>query len=139
MPRGSKEQLKADKFRALAAEILNEPSWLDEGVRYWLEKQLRRADDTVYTENEHTALGRIAAAGTLFEGWDGYSVPELLTTACRYKADGDSEDERILDELGSRNPTRLRLGNMGHLVGFCRNVAGLPLAPFKPEIATYND
>jgi hypothetical protein len=33
----------------------------------------------------------------------------------------------------------LRLGEMGHLVGFCRNVAGLPLAPFKPEIARYND
>jgi len=28
---------------------------------------------------------------------------------------------------------------MGHLVGFCRNVAGLPLAPFKPEIAKNDD
>lgn len=139
MPRMSKEQIKSERFRSRAAEILREPDWLDEGVRYWLEKQLRRERDCIYTENEHAALARIIAAGTLFDGWDGYSVPELLTAACRYKADGDYEDEQIFDELGARNAIQLRLGEMGHLVGFCRNVAGLPLAPFKPEIARYDD
>ncbi|MGA3309030.1 MAG: hypothetical protein ABSD08_10495 [Xanthobacteraceae bacterium] len=139
MPRVSKAQVRADQFRSRAAEILKDPDWLDEGVRYWLQKQLRRERDYIYTENEHAALARIIAAGTLFDGWDGYSVPDLLTAACRYKADGEYEDERVLDALGARNATQLRLGEMGHLVGFCRNVAGLPLAPFKPEIAKNDD
>ncbi len=139
MPRVSKAQLRADQFRSRAAEVLKDPDWLDEGVQHWLEKQLRRERGYIYTENEHAALARIIAAGTLFDGWDGYSVPELLTAACRYKADGGYDDERAFDELGARNATQLRLGDMGHLVGFCRNVAGLPLAPFKPEIATYDD
>jgi hypothetical protein len=139
MPRVSKAQLKADQFRLRVAEILKDPDWLDEGVRYWLQKQLRRERNYIYTENEHAALARIIAAGTLFDGWDGYSVPELLTAACRYKADGDYEDERVFDELAARNTTQLRLGEIGHLVGFCRNVAGLQLAPFQPEIVRYDD
>ncbi|HXQ82430.1 MAG TPA: hypothetical protein VN769_00030 [Xanthobacteraceae bacterium] len=139
MPRVSKAQLRADQFRSRAAEVLKDSDWLDEGVRNWLEKQLRRERDYIYTENEHAALARIIAAGTLFDGWDGYSVPDLLTAASRYKADGDYEDERVFDELEARNATQLRLGDMSHLVGFCRNVAGLPLAPFKPEIARYDD
>jgi hypothetical protein len=139
MPRVSKAQLKADQFRLRVAEILKDPDWLDEGVRYWLQKQLRRERNYVYTENEHAALARIIAAGTLFDGWDGYSVPELLTAACRYKADGDYEDERVFDELAAQNATQLRLGEIGHLVGFCRNVAGLQLAPFQPEIVRYDD
>jgi hypothetical protein len=139
MPRVSKEKIRAAQFCARAAEILKDPDWLDEGVRYWLEKQLRRESDYIFTENEHAALARIIVAGTLFDNWDGYSVPELLTTACRYKADGNYEDERVFNELESRNATQLRLGEMGHLVGFCRQVAGLNLAPFKPEIVRYDD
>ena len=139
MPRVSKEKIRAAQFRARAAEILKNPDWLDEGVRYWLEKQLRRESDYIFTENEHAALARIIVAGTLFDNWDGYSVPELLKAACRYKADGNDEDERVFDEFEARKVNQLRLGEMGHLVGFCRNVAGLPLAPFKPEIARYDD
>jgi hypothetical protein len=139
MPRVSKAQLRADQFRLRVTEILKDPEWLDEGVRYWLEKQLRRERDHIYTENEHAALARIIAAGTLFDSWDGYGVPELLSAACPYRADGDYEDERVLNELEARNVTQLRLGEMSHLVGFCRNVAGVPLAPFKPEIARYDD
>ena len=139
MPRVSKEKIRAGQFRARAAEILKDPDWLDEGVRYWLEKQLRRESDHIYTENEHAALARIIVAGTLFDNWDGYSVPELLAAACRYKADGNDEDERVFDEFEDRKVNQLRLGEMGHLVGFCRNVAGLPLAPFKPEIARFDD
>jgi hypothetical protein len=138
MPRVSKAQVRSDQFRSRATAILNDPEWLDEGVRHWLEKQLRRERGYVYTENEHAALARIIAAGTLFNGWDGYSISELLRAACRYKADGDYDDERFFDELVARNATQLRLGEMGHLIGFCRNVAGLSVAPFKPEIAVYD-
>lgn len=138
MPRISKEQLRAAQFRSRAAEILKDTSWLDEGVRLWLEKELRRPPAYIYTENEHAALARIIAASTLFESWDGYSVPELLDNACGYKADGSYEDEVQLDELKARNPTQLRLSQMAHLVGFCRNIAGLQLAQFRPEIKSYD-
>jgi len=137
MPRVSKERRRADQFRCRAAEMLKDPDWLDEGVRYWLQKQLRRQDGYVYSENEHAALARIVAASTLFQGWDGCSVGELLNAAYRYKADGNDDDERVLDEFVARNVTQLRLGEMGHLVNFCRNVAGVPLARFEPEAARY--
>jgi len=139
MPRKSKEQLRSEHFRLRAAEILKDPDWLDEGVRHWLEKELRRDQEYIYTENEHAALARIIAAGTFFDGWDGYSVPELLAAAGRYKKDGDYEDELLLDDLTARNVSQLRLGVMGHLVAFCRNVAGLPLEPFRPAIDEYEN
>ena len=139
MRRLSKEQTRANEFRSRAAKVLEDPDWLDEGVVRWLEKQIGRELDYIYTENEHAALARVIAAGTLFASWDGQSVSELIDAACRYKADGDYEDERVFNELESRNATQLRLGELGHLVGFCRQVAGLRLAPFKPEIARYDD
>jgi hypothetical protein len=134
MPRLSKEQIRAAQFRSQAVKILKDPDWLDEGVRHWLEKQMRREPDYLYTENEHAALRRIIVAATLFDGWDGYSVPELLAAASGYKADGNYEDEQEIDELQSRNVDQLRLGEMAHLVAFCRNVAGLPLKRFEPII-----
>jgi hypothetical protein len=135
MPRLSKDQIRSSQFRSGAAGILEDPEWLDEGVRHWLKKQIRRDPDYIYTENEHAALRRIIIAGTLFDGWDGYSVPELLAAACRYKADGNHEDEQEIDELQSRSVAQLRLGEMAHLVAFCRNIAGLPLKRFEPVIA----
>lgn len=139
MPRVSKAQLKGDQFRSRAAEILKDPDWLDEGVRHWLEKLLRLEREYTFTENEHAALARIIAAGILFDSWDGHTVPELRAAACRYKADGNDDDQRVLNEFEARNALQLRLGEMGHLIGFCRNVAALPLAPFKPEIPGYED
>jgi hypothetical protein len=139
MARISKEKLKANRFRSLAAEGLKDSGWLDEGVQDWLKKELQRDPDYIYTENEHAALARIIAAGTLFDGWDGYNVVELCAAAGCYKADGNDEDETFLDDLNTRNATQLRLGEMGHLVGFCRNVAGLPLSAFTPEIQAYED
>src|SRR3984957_9825353 len=139
MARISKEQLKANRFRSLAAEVLKDSDWLDEGVQYWLKKEVQRAPDYIYTENEHAALARIIAAGTLFDGWEGYNVVELRAAASRYKADGNDDDERFLDDLNTRNASQLRLGEMGHLVGFCRDVAGLLLSAFTPKIQAYED
>lgn len=139
MPRLSKEQVRAAQFRSQAAEILKDPDWLDEGVRHWLDKQMRREPNYLYTDNEHAALRRIISAGTLFDGWDGYSVPQLLAAASRYKADGNYEDEQEIDEHQSRSVVQLRLGEMANLVAFCRNVAGLPLKRFEPNIITFED
>jgi hypothetical protein len=139
MPRLSKDQIRSSQFRSSCGEILKDPEWLNEGVRHWLEKQIRREPEYIYTENEHAALRRIIVAGTLFDGWDGYAVPELLAAASRYKADGNHEDEQEIDELESRNVAQLRLGEMAHLVAFCRNVAGLPLKRFEPVLTESED
>ena len=139
MRRLSKDQIRSSQFRSSAGEILKDPVWLDEGVRHWLEKQMRREPEYIYTENEHAALRRIIVAGTLFDGWDGYAVPELLAAASRYKADGNHEDEQEIDELQSLNVAQLRLGEMAHLVAFCRNVAGLPLKRFEPVLTEPED
>jgi len=77
MPQRSKARIRADQFRLRAAEVLKDPNWLNEGVRHWLEKQLQREPGYIFTENEHAALARIIAAGTLFHNWDGYSIPDL--------------------------------------------------------------
>jgi hypothetical protein len=139
IPKLSKAQARANQFRERTAEILKDSGWLDEGVLHWLNKQLSRDRGYIYTENEHAALDRIVAAGKLFDGWDGYSVPELLAAASRYKRDGDYEDERFLDALEVRNPQQLRLREMGHLTAICRNFAGLPVAPFRPPIMRNDD
>jgi hypothetical protein len=139
MPRLSKDQIRSSQFRSSASAILKDPEWLDEGVRHWLEKEIRREPEYIYTENEHAALLRIIVAGTLFDGWDGYSVSELVAAASRYKADGNREDEQEIDELQSRNVAQLRLGEMAHLVAFCRNVAGLPLKRFEPVLTESED
>jgi hypothetical protein len=135
MARLSRDQIKSSQFRLSVTEILKDPEWLDEGVRHWLEKQLRREPGYIYTENEHAALRRIIVAGALYDGWDGYSVPQLLAAAARYKSDGNYEDEQEIDELQSRDVAQLRLGEMAHLVAFCRHVGGLPLKRFEHIIA----
>lgn len=139
VPRLSKDQIRANQFRSRGADILRDPDWLDEGVRHWLEKQLARESEYLYTENEHAALARTIAAGTLFDSWDGHSVSDLRKVARQYMADGNDEDELILKRHDAQNVTKLRLGEMGHLVGFCRHVSGIPLAPFRPQIVKYDD
>ena len=57
----------------------------------------------------------------------------------RYTADGDYEDEQILASLKAKNTTKLRLGDMEYLVGFCRNVAGVWLERFEPTVEKYDE
>lgn len=138
MARLTKEQRDANHFRARAEELLNDPDWMDEEVQRWLRKELQREPGYIYSEKEHAALRRIIAASTVFEGWDGRTVPELLVTASNYVADCDYEEEMFVKELQARRATKLRLGEMHQLVRLCR-VAGLDLPRFDPEVEPYDE
>jgi hypothetical protein len=138
MPRLTKAQRETERFRAQAAELLKDPDWLDEEVQRWLRKELERKPSYNYSEKEHAAMRRIIAASTLFEGWGGYSVSELIVAASRYIADCSSEDEEFLNKLNSSAATKLRLREMGRLVGLAR-FAGVLLPRFDPEAESYDD
>ena len=138
MARLTKEQRKANLFRARAEELLKDPDWMDEEVQRWLRKELQREPGYIYSEKEHAALRRIIAASTIFEGWDGRTVPELLVTASNYVADYDYEEEVFIKGLHARRTTKLRLAEMHQLVRLCR-FAGLDLPRFDPEVISYQE
>jgi hypothetical protein len=137
MARLTKAQREAERFRAQAAQLLKDPDWLDEEVQRWLKKELEREPDYIYSEKEHAAMQRITAASTLFEGWGDYSVSELIVAPSKYTADCSPEDEEFLDELKSNASTKLRLREMGRLVGLAR-FAGVPLPRFDPQVEPYD-
>lgn len=108
-----------------------------ESQRRWLQKLLDPEHGDVYTPAGRAAVVRIIAARTPFEGWDGYSVPELIAAAMKYVADLGYEDELFLKELEARSAARLRLGDMGYLIGLCR-VTGLDIRRFDRPVDAYD-
>ena len=137
MPRKTKAQYQTQLFRTQTVEILKDASWIDEGVREWLQKELRREPGYIYSEKEHNALRRIVAASTSFEGWDGYTVQQLAVAAARYMADHGYDDEMFLKRLLSSGVKKLRLNEMGWLVRLAR-AAGEDLTRFDPEVELYD-
>jgi len=134
MARTTKAQREAEAFRARIIELLADPDWLYyERIQGWLEKLARRDPRFGYSPAERAAVARIIAARTPFDGWDGYSVPELITSASRYIADFSYEDELFVKELQARNCTMLRLDDMRQVVGICR-LSGVDITRFKPDI-----
>jgi hypothetical protein len=122
---------EADEFRRKINSILAEPhSWRGyEDQRYWLQKLLKRGEN-YYTEAEREAVARIAFARTPFEGWAGYSVPELVKGALKYAADFGYDDELFLKDAEGVN--QLVIDDMRTLVGLCI-FAGMDLPRFKPR------
>jgi hypothetical protein len=138
MARITKAQREANRFRRRAAELLADPDWLEEHVQHWLRKELQREDGYIYSEKEHAALGRIIAASTQFEGWGRYTVLELIAAASRYFTDYSYEDEIFIKELQTSGATKLRLREMGQLVGLAR-CAGEDVARFDPQVESYDE
>lgn len=138
--RTTKAQRELDQFRARITALISEPDGWDlyEHIRGWLKELLKRPRAEDYSPAERAAVHRIIAARTPFEGWGGFSVPELIKAALRYAADFGYDDEIFLKDLAARNVTQLRLGDMGSLVGLCR-MAGVELPRFKPEIDEYDE
>lgn len=138
MPRKTKVQREADQFRQRIEALLAEPDDWDgyEHIRQWLQKLLKRDDSYIYSVAEREAVGRIVAARTPFEGWGGYSVPELIVAAMRYVADGSYENELFLKELEARNATRLAWIDMNELLALSR-LAGVELPKFRPVLDRY--
>jgi len=134
MPRISKAQSESDRYRLRAARLAAGSSWRGyEAQREWLEKLLRYDPKRHFTEAEREAIDRIAAARTMFEGWGGYSVAELIKAASRYIADFSYEDELFLKELQAEAAEEICLDDMRQLLSLCR-LAGLDLPRFRPVI-----
>lgn len=133
MAKKTKAAAAAERFRRRVEELLRDPDWLDEGVQLWLRKQLDHPNDYSFSERERAALDRICAASTLFEGWGGIAVKDLVPLAAQYAADFDYDDELFLKELSRTRPVRLRYGDMKQLVGLCRS-AGVDMPRFAPQL-----
>lgn len=133
MARTSKAQQERDKIRARIIELLSDhDSWIRYlDIREWLEKTLRRPRTADFTPRERAAVSRIERARTPFEGWDGYSIPELADIASQYVMDQDEDTELFLKDIKDRDPKRLPLVEMARLVAACR-FAGYDLPGFDP-------
>lgn len=129
----SKAQQERDKVRARITELLADQDYWTryEHIREWLEKLLRRLRNADFTPSERAAVSRIERARTPFEGWAGFSVPELTAMASQYIADQNEDTEQFLKELQERPAKRLPLRDMAWLISACR-VAGLDLPKFDP-------
>jgi len=68
------------------------------------------------------------------EGWDGYTVDQLVRAALSYRADCSEEDDELLTILQRERPSELPLWLMSRLVGIC-HVAGLSV-PTATRAAT---
>jgi hypothetical protein len=132
----SKKQIEADQLRAKIESLLEvHEGWRHHGdQRDWLRKLMRQDASYIFTENERKAVGRIAYMRTFFEGWDGYSVSELVRDAQQGIADFDFEDEKYLNEI--KHATRLTRADMAWLVGLCR-AAGLTIRRFDQKTEEY--
>lgn len=128
---------EADEFRRRIVSILAEPNgWRDyEDRRYWLRKLLNR-EENYYTQAERKAVGRIAFARTLFEGWDGYSIQELYRGALPALAIADEGYEPLMQEIEATNLTRLVRDDVRALVGLCI-LAGMDIARFPSRAPEY--
>ncbi|MEH2494564.1 hypothetical protein V1294_001043 [Bradyrhizobium sp. AZCC 1678] len=139
MARVSKELREAQLFRQRIDSLVAEShGWRDyEHIRYWLQKLLRRDQDYIYTEAERAAVDRIISARRPYEGWAGYSVPELRRVARTYVADFDYDDELFLDDIDAEGATQLVEGDMRHLVNLCV-MSGMDIPRF-PRRKTFGD
>jgi hypothetical protein len=139
MARASKELRENQVFRERIELLVAEShGWRDyEHIRYWLQKLLLRDQDYIYTEAERAAVDRIISARRPYEGWAGYSVPELRRVARMYAADFDYDDELFLDDIDAEGATQLVEGDMRHLVSLCA-ISGMDIPGF-PRRRTSGD
>jgi hypothetical protein len=140
MGKKAKGTQDSDDFRTKVTAVLSDRDGWEgyEAHLRWLKKLLSPDRGYAYTSAERAGLSRIKFARTPFEGWDGYSVPDLIAIALQYVADFDYEDELFLRELQARGARLLRIGDMRCLVGLCR-IAGLDISRFDPELDFHED
>jgi hypothetical protein len=140
MARISKARREADLFREKIELLLAEPhGWRNfEDIRYWLQKLLRRDEDYAFTAAEREAVDRVIFARTLFEGWAGYSVPELANEARRYSADFGDDDEQFLEDIEAERATKLVRDDTRHLVSLCI-MSGMNIPRFPYQQRPSND
>jgi hypothetical protein len=106
----SKKSSEADIFRAHVERLRNLPEtdWGDWEAD-WLDAEARRHPEYLYSEKERIILNQLIAATTPFEGYNGWSVPDLLRAAHNFLADLDEPTARFVEILWSLKPRALRV------------------------------
>jgi hypothetical protein len=116
-----KKLREADAFRARVQQLraLSDTDWNDWEAD-WLDKEASRSDSYIYTNKERMILNQLIASATIFESYNGYSVPEMLVIAYRYRADLDEDSEAFVERHCRRQPRTLRVRQINRLAAICR-------------------
>jgi hypothetical protein len=116
-----KKLRQADAFRARVQQLraLSDADWNDWEAD-WLDKEAARYDDYIYTDKERVILNQLVASATVFEGYNGCSVPELLEIVYRHRADLDDDSEAFIERHYRRGPRTLRVRQINRLAAICR-------------------
>jgi hypothetical protein len=132
--KAQREQARADQFREEVKVLRYLPGqdWNDWELD-WQESQLRRSPFYTYSEKEHAVLARMRRDAMPFSEWDGYTTRELVIAAHAYRMDCSEHDQKFLEKLHRQDHSTLRRRQMSRLVGICRQVAGLLVAPFDHD------
>jgi hypothetical protein len=97
--RRSKKLLEADKFRAtvMALRLRTDVDWKLYEDNF-IETQVRRLDDYIFSDDQRKVLNRLIAAATLFSSYSEYSVIELIKMAYPFRFEHSLlEDELFLE------------------------------------------
>lgn len=120
MVKRSKKLLEADKFRATVQQLRSFGDIFREWEADWLDSEAARRDDYVYTDKERIILNQILAAAKPFEGYNGWSVMDLLRIVYRYRADLDEDNEEFVEHHWRLQPKMLPVRQLCRLVGLAR-------------------
>jgi hypothetical protein len=115
------ELIEADKFRASALSLLRvrHADW-DPYEREFLDDQVKRPDDYIYTDNQWRFLKRLVSFSKTYNHYAGHTVQELLRIAYSRLLDLDYEDQEFVKKLYGWNATDLKLRQINHLASICR-------------------
>lgn len=120
MVKRSKKLLEADKFRVTVQQLRSFGDIYREWEADWLDTEAARRDDYVYTDKERIILNQILAAAKPFEGYNGWSVMDLLRIVYRYRGDLDEDNEEFVERLWRLQPKMLPVRQLCRLVDLAR-------------------
>lgn len=126
--RRSKQLIEADKFRTtiISLRCRTDVDWKPYEDNF-IETQLRRSDDYIFSPDQRKVLNRLIAAATLFSSYSGYSVSELIRMAYPYRFERDLlEDEQFLEDHYNKGTTALPVRLVRYLASLYRRRELLP-------------
>jgi hypothetical protein len=113
--------VEADQFRATAVSLMciSHTDWT-EWEEEWLEDEVRRLDDYIYTDTERRILNQLITYSKTFTHYAEYTIQELLKICYPHRADFDEDDEKFLEKLHRWGATDLKLRQVRRLARLCR-------------------
>ncbi len=123
---------EADKFRETVVSLLHirHPDWTD-WEWDWLHDEARRPPDYIYTEAEDRIRDRLIVYAKSFSEYAGYTVPELIAIAYRYRLDLNEAGQEFVENLHAWGATELKRRQIQQLAGICRRSADIGRDPLK--------